>query len=220
MIGHSIGEYVAACLAGVFSLEDGLALVAERGRLMQAGPARVDGRGLRCPRRSSDAVPRRRARSRGSQRGEPHRRVSGRPRAVEELEARLAENGVSFQRLHTSHAFHSRMMDGIVDAFAEQVARLRSRPRGSRTCPTSPASWITAAEATSPEYWAQPSAPAGAVRRAACGRWSPIPAASCSRSGPGQTLCSFARRHPGPPDAQLVVASAASPAGGSTPTPR
>ncbi|MCA1575605.1 MAG: type I polyketide synthase, partial [Acidobacteria bacterium] len=122
MIGHSIGEYVAACLAGVFSLEDALALVAARGRLMQQLPggamlsvplAEKDVQSLLGENLSLAAV-----------NGPSLCVVSGPEDAIDALEQRLTEQEVNCRRLHTSHAFHSKVMDSIVEPFAEQVRKL------------------------------------------------------------------------------------------------
>src|SRR5205807_3602597 len=105
LIGHSIGEYVAACLAGVFSLEDALSLVAARAKLMQqlSGGAMVavslserDLRPLLNGKLSAAAI------------NSPSVCVvSGRAEAAEEFEREVADRGLNCRRLHTSHAFHS-----------------------------------------------------------------------------------------------------------------
>ena len=204
MIGHSIGELVAACLADVFSLEDGLALVAERGRLMQAVPhgsmvavylSEEELRAVLPPELDLAAA------------NEAGLTVaSGRTADVEAFEARLAEGGVSFQRLHTSHAFHSRMMDGVVEAFAGAVAKLSLAPPLIPYVSNVTGRWVEADEATSPDYWArqlrQPVRFAEGLR--------PLlaePGRILLEVGPGQTLGTFARRHPHRQDTQLVLPS-------------
>jgi acyl transferase domain-containing protein len=153
MLGHSIGEYVAACLAGVFRLEDALWLVAERGRLMQGLPAgsmlavrlplaELEGRleeGVGVAALNEDAAT----------------VVSGPTPAIVRLEQRLTGQGVACQRLHTSHAFHSGMMDPILDEFRDRVRRVE------RVAPRIPyvsnltGRWVTAAQAVDPGYWAR-----------------------------------------------------------------
>ena len=204
MIGHSVGEFVAACLADVFSFEDGLALVAERGRLMQAVPRgsmvavylpEEELRSVLPPELDLAAV------------NEAGLTVASGPTAdVEALEARLAEGGVSFQRLNTSHAFHSRMMDGLVEAFANAVAKLSLAPPQIPYVSNVTGRWITGEEATSPDYWVrqlrQPVQFAKGLRQLLTD-----PGRVLLQVGPGQTLSAFARRHPDRLDAHLVLHS-------------
>ena len=122
MIGHSIGEYVAACLAGVFSLEDALSLVATRGRLMDQMPA---GAMLAAPLLGKEAQP---FLTNGvclaAVNGPGLCVFSGPAAAIEGLSAQLASRGQHGRRLHTSHAFHSSMMDPIVWPFVQKVQSL------------------------------------------------------------------------------------------------
>jgi acyl transferase domain-containing protein len=153
MIGHSIGEYVAACLAGVFSLPDALALVAARGRLMQGLPK---GAMLAVPLSVAEVEPLlTRGVSVAAINEEGAAVVSGPPEAVAELEGQLEAKGVAGQRLHTSHAFHSAMMDAILAPFRELVGRTERRPPQIPYVSNLTGTWITAAEATDPVYWAR-----------------------------------------------------------------
>ena len=122
VMGHSVGELVAACVAGVFSLEDGLKLIVERGRLMQALPANGEmvavftdeSRVLEeiQPYASEVAI----AAINGS-----HVVISGKRDCVEALTAGLTAQGVKTKKLTVSHAFHSPLMEPMLSAF-EQVA--------------------------------------------------------------------------------------------------
>jgi phthiocerol/phenolphthiocerol synthesis type-I polyketide synthase E len=154
MVGHSIGEYVAACLAGVFSLEDALALVAARGRLMQSLP----GGSMLAVRLAETAV---------RPFLEDHElslaainspslcAVSGAGKAVEDFRERLSEKNVDCRRLQTSHAFHSSMMDPVIGAFTDEVRRTRRNPPRIPFVSNVTGTWITADEATAPDYWAK-----------------------------------------------------------------
>lgn len=153
MIGHSIGEYVAACLAGVFSLEDALALVAARGQLMQQLPA---GCMLAVTLSEDDLQPLL------EQSGElslaainaPSLCVaSGPARAIERLEDRLRERAISCHRLRTSHAFHSQMMEPILSVFAEKLRRVKLGPPAIPYISNLTGTWIKESEAISAEYW-------------------------------------------------------------------
>jgi acyl transferase domain-containing protein/acyl carrier protein len=204
MIGHSIGELVAACLAGVFSLEDGLALVAERGRLMQSA-ARGSMLAVHLPEEDlRKALPQELDLAAANEAGLTV--VSGPTADVEAFEARLNEDGVSSQRLHTSHAFHSRMMDGVVEPFVEAVAALSLAPPRIPFLSNVSGGWITADEATSPSYWArqlrEPVRFVEGLRTLLA-----EPPGIMLEVGPGQTLATFARRHPDRSPGHLVVAS-------------
>ncbi len=151
MIGHSVGEYVAACLAGVLSLEDALALVAARGRLMQELPGgsmldvalgEAEVRALLGRELSLAAV------------NAPSRCVvSGPSEAVDALERQLKERGVVAKRVRTSHAFHSRMMDPILDAFRQLVEKVGLRAPRLPFLSNVTGTWIRDGEATDPGYW-------------------------------------------------------------------
>ncbi|MFL6203166.1 MAG: type I polyketide synthase, partial [Thermoanaerobaculia bacterium] len=120
MLGHSIGEYVAACLSGVMSLDDALLLVAERGRLMQSLPS---GAMLAVPLAEEQVLPLLGARLSLAAVNAPGRCVvSGPHEAVEALRAELSARGVAARPLHTSHAFHSGMMEPILAPFLERLS--------------------------------------------------------------------------------------------------
>ncbi|HEU5131853.1 MAG TPA: type I polyketide synthase, partial [Pyrinomonadaceae bacterium] len=126
MIGHSIGEFVAACLAGVFSLSDALALVAARGRLMQSVET---GEMLVVPLPEKQVQPLLNAElSLASVNAPSLCVVAGPPTAIAKLEETLKAQDVSCRRLQTSHAFHSHMMDPILDAFRAEVNKVTLHP--------------------------------------------------------------------------------------------
>ncbi|HEY0735637.1 MAG TPA: amino acid adenylation domain-containing protein [Herpetosiphonaceae bacterium] len=153
MIGHSIGEYVAATLAGVFSLDDALMLIATRGRLMQTLPA---GAMLSVSLPAAEVQPLLDGSlSLAAINGPALCVVAGPIAAIEALQTRLAEQGVTTRRLHTSHAFHSAMMDPILPAFVERVRRVRLRAPQMPYLSNVTGTWITAQQATDPSYWAQ-----------------------------------------------------------------
>ena len=123
MIGHSIGEYVAACLADVFPLEAALALVSARGRMMQQLPG---GSMLSVALHESDILPRLGDQlSLGVINGPSRCVVSGPHEAIDTLEKQWTEEGVDCRRLRTSHAFHSTMMTPILDDFRERVRAVK-----------------------------------------------------------------------------------------------
>ncbi|GIJ63217.1 type I polyketide synthase [Virgisporangium aurantiacum] len=152
MVGHSIGEYVAATVAGVFAAPDALRLVATRGRLMQALPAgsmlavqlAEDELAGRLPAGLAIAVVN----------GPGACVVSGPTDELDAFAAELTAARVSSRALRTSHAFHSPMMEPILAAFTAAVA---DTPRSAPVLPflsNVTGDWITTEAATDPSYWA------------------------------------------------------------------
>jgi amino acid adenylation domain-containing protein len=158
LIGHSIGEYAAACVAGVFDLEAALDLVIERGRLMQSMPPGS----MLAVRANPDAAlglfaddPSLVAQVSLAAHNAPELCVvSGPSEAIERVAALATERGLDSQVLHTSHAFHSSMMDPIVEAFARAVER--AAPRAPRIPIVSglTGKLLTDEQACSAQYWA------------------------------------------------------------------
>jgi acyl transferase domain-containing protein len=204
LIGHSIGEYVAACLAGVFSLEDALWLVTARGRLMQQAGC---GEMLAVP-LSEDEV----ASLLGSDlslasvNGPSLCVVSGPTAEIDKLNSTLTEKGLQCRRLRTSHAFHSRMMDAIVEPFAEEVRKVSLHPPQIRCISNLTGTWLTPEQATDSDYWAKH------LRQTV--RFADGLSALFEEQerlllevGPGQTLTALASQHPARSSEQVVVAS-------------
>jgi acyl transferase domain-containing protein/thioesterase domain-containing protein len=151
MVGHSIGEYVAACLAGVFTLEEAIAIAAFRGRLMYDLPS---GSKLAVPLAASEL----------------HLNgnlclaainnpglcvVSGPTPEIAAMEESLARQSVSCRRLLTSHAFHSEMMDPILGAFEGRLRSVELKPPRIPYLSNVSGTWIKSEEATDPGYWAR-----------------------------------------------------------------
>jgi acyl transferase domain-containing protein/acyl carrier protein len=204
MIGHSIGEYLAACLSGVFSLEDGLALVAERGRLMQELPG---GSMVAIPMAEADI-----AALLDDELGVAVINeftscvVSGTTPAVEKLETRLSDLGLAHRRLRTSHAFHSSMMDPILAPFASMVASIPLRLPSIPWVSNLTGDWIKPSEATDPHYWArhlrQPVRFADGLKLLL-----KDPDQILIEVGPGDSLVTFAQRHPDRLAKQMCLSS-------------
>jgi acyl transferase domain-containing protein len=191
LLGHSVGEWVAACLAGVVSLDDALALVAVRGRLMaERPPGAMAGVALgeeELRPRLPDGV------EIAAVNAGDRITVSGPEPAVAELCRALAADGVRATRLATSHAFHSAAMDGAVEPFLAEVRKRRLEPPAIPFLSNVTGTWIIEAEATSPAYWAhQLRAPvrfADGLRELAA-----KPGRVLLECGPGETLTRLARR--------------------------
>jgi amino acid adenylation domain-containing protein len=197
MAGHSVGELTAACLSGVLGLEDALTVVAARGRLMQEQPPGAmlsvalpeeEVRGLLTPELSLAAS------------NAPDLCVvSGPHEPVAALARDLAGREVACRELHTSHAFHSAMMDPVLPELTAVLGRVR------RNAPKIPfvagrtGDWIGAEEAADPAYWA------GQARDAvrfgdAVARLAERDAGVLLEIGPGHTLTTLARQHPAAAD--------------------
>ncbi|MEO6196031.1 MAG: amino acid adenylation domain-containing protein [Thermoanaerobaculia bacterium] len=204
MLGHSIGEYVAACLAGVFSLEDALAVVAVRGRLMSQLPP---GAMLGVPLPEAEVLPLLGEELSLAAVNRPAVSVvSGPVEAIEELAARLAGEGFACRRLHTSHAFHSRMMEPVLQPFLEQVKRVRLEPPRLPFLSNVTGTWIRPEEATDPAYWVRQLRQA--VRFAdGVALLLAEPRRILLEVGPGNTLSTLARQHPAAGPGHAMIAT-------------
>jgi acyl transferase domain-containing protein/NADPH:quinone reductase-like Zn-dependent oxidoreductase/NADP-dependent 3-hydroxy acid dehydrogenase YdfG/acyl carrier protein len=156
MMGHSVGEYVAACVAGVFSLEDGLRLVSARGKLMQSLPANG---GMMAISASEEQV-RSVIASHESEiaiaaiNGPNHVVLSGALDKLRHLNARFASEGVPTKMLNVSHAFHSPLMEPIVEQFAE-VAQSVAYATPQLEVVSNLTGKVAGNEVASADYWVQ-----------------------------------------------------------------
>lgn len=214
LAGHSLGEYVAATLAGVFSAQDAMRLIVARGRLMQAAPTgamlsvQLPARALvellgECEVAAINA---------------PEQTVvSGTEEAIAALEARLSARDIACRRLRTSHAYHSRLMDDV-------QARLRAEFAGiTLRAPTLPfvscltGAWISPTQATDPDYWV------AQMRHTVLFADAAKTLLSAGHSvflevGPGAHLTALMRRQPGFDRAQRAWASHPHTTDGRAPT--
>ena len=154
VMGHSLGEYVAACVAGVFSLEEGLDLVAWRARLMHELPRRGGMAAVYANETAVRAaiVPFSREVSVAALNG-PHVVISGAEDALETILQEFKRQGVRTRRLTVSHAFHSPLMEPALDEFGRRAAGVtRAMPRvGVVSNVTTRVQ--TAGDDFGPEYW-------------------------------------------------------------------
>jgi acyl transferase domain-containing protein len=208
MLGHSIGEYVAACLAGVFTLEEALAVVAYRGYLMDQMPA---GSMLALPLAEQEAIE-----VMGDElslaaiNGPRMCVVSGPTEAIAALEAQVTERGIQGRRLHTSHAFHSAMMDPVVDQFVEALRAVPLKPPQIPFFSNLTGGWAAPELVMDPTYWGRH------LRHTV--RFSDnlrellrIPELIYLEVGPGQSLSTLVRQQPGRATDQLILPSMRSP---------
>lgn len=204
MIGHSIGEYVAACLAGVFSLEDALSVVAARGRLMQETP---DGAMLAVmlPENESRALMGDEL-SLAAVNGPSDCVVSGPAAPIEKLEGVLAGTRTLCRRIRTSHAFHSKLMDSILGRFAEEFGGITlNRPRVPYASNTT-GRWIRPEQATDAGYWTRHLRETVRFEDGLAEVLSGFDGVLLE-VGPGNTLRSLASRHPKAGSARMTLSS-------------
>jgi len=193
MVGHSSGEYVAACLAGVFSLEDALALVAVRGRLMDNLPPGIM-LAVPLPEKTVLSLIDNGEISLAAVNGPSACTVSGSENAVEDFKRRLSERNIDYRPLHIAVASHCSMMDPILNAFGDAVKRTTRNPPSIPFVSNVTGTWITQDEAMSPDYWVRH------LRHTV--RFSDgvrellkEPNRVFLEVGPGNTLSSLAKRH-------------------------
>ncbi|MCT7982348.1 acyltransferase domain-containing protein [Laspinema sp. A4] len=203
-IGHSIGEYVAACIAGVFSLEDALSLVAKRGQLMQQMPP---GTMLAVPLTESELQPFLNPDlSLALINGPGNCVVSGPVEAIQRLQQQLGDRAIECRTLHTSHAFHSPMMDPMLPTFTAAVEQVTLNPPQLPYISNVTGTWITPSQATNPDYWAQH------LRQTV--RFAEGLATLFEQSdwgllevGPGRSLTTLAKRHPDKSKDAVILSS-------------
>ena len=192
LIGHSIGEYVAACIGGVFSRDDALHLVAERGRLMQSMPG---GTMLSVPIPADEVAP---------MLEEPVEIacvnsssltvLAGPDGAIATMASTLESRGIQVQRLCTSHAFHSAMMAPVLEPFANTVGAILPKVPEISILSNLTGKRLTAEQATDPNYWARHLRET--VQFDAClNEALAEPERILIEVGPGRTLATFARQH-------------------------
>ena len=204
LIGHSIGEYVAACLSGVFSLEEALLLVATRGRLMQDLPG---GAMLAVPLSEAEVTPLLTSNlSLAAINGSSLSVISGSLEAIEALQKQLSGRSLECHRLHTSHAFHSAMMTPILETFTKQVEKIALKPPQIPYISNLTGNWITESEATNPSYWSQH---LRQTVRFANGLQKLLTESECLllEVGPGRTLSTLARCNSAKKTGHIVLSS-------------
>jgi acyl transferase domain-containing protein/acyl carrier protein len=157
VLGHSVGEYVAACVAGVFSLEDGLRLIAVRGRLMGSLPAGgAMASALGDASKVHEAIlPYHDTLAVAAYNGPDQIVISGREDTLAQVRANLAEaHGVRTLPLTVSHAFHSPLMDPILDDFARAAKAVSFAPPKLRLA-SNRSGALAGAELADPHYWVE-----------------------------------------------------------------
>lgn len=193
MIGHSVGEFVAATLSGVFSLEDALKIIAFRAKLMQDLPT-GNMMAVRLP--ESELLKRLPAGIAIAAINSPNLCVVSGPAELLDLFSTELNSGETICRpLHTSHAFHSEMMAPAVEPMAELLRSIRLRAPQTPIVSSVTGQLLTDKEATNPMYWA---AHLRETVRFADGLTTLMaqPGEILLEVGPGQVLSTLVRQHP------------------------
>lgn len=193
LVGHSIGEFAAAVVAGVMSLADAALLVARRGEWMQALPA---GRMLSVRCAAERLLPYLGASLALAADNAPNACVAAGPaEAIEALQARLEADGIASRTLQTSHAFHSQMMEPAVAPFEALVRGIALNAPRIAIYSTSTGERLSDAQATDPAYWARHLREtvrfSPALRAALAALGQPL----LLELGPRNTLSTLARQH-------------------------
>lgn len=153
VMGHSVGEYVAACIAGVFSLEDGLMLIAERARLMQALPAEGAMVAIFASEPEVRTVIQGEYGVAIAAINTPTLTViAGRRPALNRVMDRLNQQGIKTKALQVSHAFHSPLMEPMVMDFLT-VAQHVTYARPQLTLISNVTGELASTEIASSDYW-------------------------------------------------------------------
>ncbi|TWB37258.1 polyketide synthase [Nitrospirillum pindoramense] len=191
LMGHSVGEYVAACLAGVMPFVDALRLVVARGRLMGAAA-----RGAMLAVSLPEAVAAPLVAEVGADLAavnSPNQCVAaGTEAQMAALADRIAALGKTARRLTVSHAFHSALMEPVLSDFADEVARVALAPPRIPIVSNLSGDWLAPADAIDPAYWVRHLR--GTVRFAAgIARLAEAPRRLLVEVGPGVGLGRMAR---------------------------
>lgn len=204
LIGHSLGEYVAACLAGVFSLNDALKLILARGRLM-AKTAAGSMVAIHQSIHSVDLSPWPEL-SIAAVNTEQNFVVSGAESAISQFTQQLKSRAIDFTPLRTSHGFHSALMDPILDEFAAVLNTVQLSPPQIAVMSNVTGDWVEPQTMATIGYWVSH------LRQQVCfhqglGKILRDEQAILLEIGPGKTLTSFARQHPAGQSQQLIFNS-------------
>ncbi|MBL8892546.1 MAG: HAD-IIIC family phosphatase [Planctomycetaceae bacterium] len=206
MVGHSVGEFVAACLGGVFSLSDALTAVVHRARLMQRLPAgnmlavRVDVATVSRLLQEFSS----RELSIAAVNSPVLTVVSGTADAIAQFQERLEQQDIPATPLHTSHAFHSNMMEPAIEPFFALLSQLKLSPPQIPIMSTVTGLPLSAELACDPMYWARHLRETVQFSDAVAAALE-LPNAVMLEVGPGQTLSTLTRQQPGLAAERVVV---------------
>jgi acyl transferase domain-containing protein/aryl carrier-like protein len=155
VVGHSVGEYVAACIAGVLSLEDGLRLMAQRGRLMQSLPANGGMVAVFAPEAvvAPALAPFAQTVSLATLNGPKHTVIAGLQRDLEQVVETLHRQGLQTKPLQVSHAFHSPLMDPVLNVFEQSAQGITFSPPQLPLVSNLTGEFVGEDEVLNAQYW-------------------------------------------------------------------
>jgi acyl transferase domain-containing protein/thioesterase domain-containing protein/acyl carrier protein len=212
LIGHSLGEYTAACLSGVFTLEDAVSLICARGNLMR----KVSQGAMLAVSQSETDIARwvKTPLSLAAVNSPEQCVISGPTDAILALKAEFDQQGIASHRLETSHAFHSGAIDPLLKVFTELVREKQLRPPRIPLISNVTGTWLTENEATDPAYWARHFRET--VRFSdGLKELQASPVSFMLEIGPGEALCSLGRHSGGKEAGQKFLPSLPRPTGKS-----
>ncbi|HET8840507.1 MAG TPA: type I polyketide synthase, partial [Ktedonobacteraceae bacterium] len=193
MLGYSLGEYVAACMAGVLSLEDALKIVACRAQMIAEQPEGV---------MLVVALPESEVRPYLSEQiclaivnGPNASVLAGPAQAIEQLEMRLEEQEIPYRRVETTHAFHSTMLDSVRDPLTALLSTIKLHKPQIPYISNVTGTWITDEQATDPTYWARHMCQTVYFAQGIEALFQQ-PEYAILEVGMGQSLSSFLKQHP------------------------
>jgi malonyl CoA-acyl carrier protein transacylase len=193
IVGHSMGEYVAACLAGVLSLEDALRLIAVRARLINELPQAImlavmqpedELRAVLPPGVFISLI-----------NGPSHCVIAGPPEAVTAVEQVLAEREIIARRVQNGHAFHTPMMEPVLAPFEAEVRKVQLNAPRIPYISNVTGDWVTVAQATDPTYWIRHLSHTARFSDGLSRLWQ-LENPLLIECGPGRTLSVLAAQHP------------------------
>ncbi|MDC7222443.1 MAG: beta-ketoacyl synthase N-terminal-like domain-containing protein [Spirochaetales bacterium] len=211
LLGHSLGEYTAACLAGVFSLEEALSLVAERGRIMQkALPGSM--LSLALGERETQALIDSSEELQIAVVNSPGRCVvSGTKGAIVDLQDHLERQEIPCSLLKTSHAYHSFMMDSILEEFKKEVEKVRFNRAEIPLISNKTGQFAGEDSLSDPSYWVEQLRSTVRFSDGLTTLWEKADRLHFIEVGPGNSLCNLLRMHPACPEKPLIQSTVPGP---------
>lgn len=204
MIGHSLGELTAGCIAGVMTFEDALMVVIERGRLMQSmKPGSMVSVALSEPeveKLLSGGL------TLAAVNSKNRCTVSGPGAEIDALLESCKTQDLVAHRLHTSHAFHSAMMDPMLDDFVAVFDQIKLAPAQIPFISCVTGTWIQPEQATNPQYWADQLRSTVQFKKGLATLLD-RPQTAFLEVGPGTSLCKLWRQEAGPNTVHLPLHS-------------